>query len=93
MRQTKKKGQNISAIRSAFVSSKNTSPPTTASTPSKRSMLSVSEQEELAQLRKENRALKAKLKDEEPGHKAYKLLVEPAEETYDIEILKNSAAK
>ncbi len=56
-------------------------------------MLSVSEQEELAQLRKENRALKAKLKDEEPGHKAYKLLVEPAEETYDIEILKNSAAK
>ncbi|EOA11221.1 hypothetical protein A343_0073 [Porphyromonas gingivalis JCVI SC001] len=27
------------------------------------------------------------------GPKAYKLLVEPAEETYDIEILKNSAAK
>ena len=56
-------------------------------------MLNMSEQEELARLRKENRQLKAKLKHEEPGHKAYKLLVELAEETYGIEIRKNSEAK
>ena len=57
------------------------------------STLSMSEQEELAQRRKENCALKAKLEDEELGHKAYKLLEELAEVTYGIEILKNSAAK
>lgn len=37
--------------------------------------------------------LKAQLKREEWGHKAYKLLVEIAEETYDIDIRKNIAAK
>ncbi|WP_088443705.1 hypothetical protein [Porphyromonas gingivalis] len=60
--------KHLSNSESAFVSSKNTSPPTSASTPSKRSTLSMSGK------KKENRALKAKLKDEKPGHKAYKLL-------------------
>lgn len=57
------------------------------------STLSVSEREELARLRQENRALKARLKRESLGHEAYKLLVELAEETYGIEIRKNSEAK
>ena len=51
------------------------------------------EKVELERLRKEVRLLKAKLEDEELGHKAYKLLVELDEVTYGIEILKNSAAK
>lgn len=53
----------------------------------------MSEREELAQLRKENRALKEKFKREELGHKAYKMLVDLAEETYGIEIRKNTTAK
>ena len=44
-------------------------------------------------LRKENRVLKSRLKREELGHQAYKLLVELAEETYGIQIRKNSEAK
>ena len=51
------------------------------------------EKDELTQLHQENRELKAQLKREELGHKAYKLLVEIAEETYDIDIRKNIAAK
>lgn len=45
------------------------------------------------QLRLENRDIKTRLAYETLGHKAYKELVELAEETYDIEILKNSEAK
>lgn len=58
------------------------------------------EQDELEQLRREVRLLKAQLKGQSAelehqtlGHEAYKLLVELAEETYGIEILKNSEAK
>lgn len=58
-----------------------------------KSDLTLSEREELRQLRKENRVLKSRLKRESLGHEAYKLLVDLAEETYGIEILKNSAAK
>lgn len=57
------------------------------------STLSVNEQEELAQLRKENRTLKAQLKHEQMGHLAYKTLVDLAEETYGVEIRKNFEAK
>lgn len=57
------------------------------------STLSQSEQEELAQLRKENHSLKLKLRKEQLGHKVYKMLVDLAEETYGIEIRKNSGAK
>lgn len=55
--------------------------------------LSPSEKEELQSLRREIRELKAQLKREELGHKAYKLLVEIAEETYDIDIRKNLGVK
>ena len=44
-------------------------------------------------LEREIRRLKAELKQEALGHKAYKMLVELAEETYGIEIRKNSDAK
>ena len=57
------------------------------------SELPLNEKEELEQLRKENRVLKSRLKREELGHQAYKLLVELAEETYGIQIRKNSEAK
>ena len=53
----------------------------------------ASEKDELQTLRRENRELKAQLKREELGHKAYKLLVEIAEETYDIDIRKNFGVK
>lgn len=64
-----------------------------SNTPSTSKPLSISEEEELKRLRKENRILKAQLKREALGHKAYKMLVDLAEETYGIEIRKNSAAK
>lgn len=54
---------------------------------------SAPESEEIQRLKSENRQLKARLKQEELGHKAYKMLVEMAEETYDIEIRKNFNAK
>ena len=60
---------------------------------SPQSELPLNEKEELEQLRKENRVLKSRLKREELGHQAYKLLVELAEETYGIRIRKNSEAK
>ncbi|AKV63287.1 hypothetical protein PGA7_00000390 [Porphyromonas gingivalis] len=60
---------------------------------SPQSELPLNEKEELEQLRKENRVLKSRLKREELGHQAYKLLVELAEETYGIQIRKNSEAK
>ena len=60
---------------------------------SPQSELTLNEKEELEQLRKENRVLKSRLKREELGHQAYKILVELAEETYGIEIRKNSEAK
>ena len=63
----------------------------TTSTPE--TPLSPSKKDELQTLRRENRELKAQLKREEWGHKAYKLLVEITEETYDIDIRKNIAAK
>ena len=63
----------------------------TTSTPE--TPLSPSEKDKLQTLRRENRELKAQLKREEWGHKVYKLLVEIAEETYDIDIRKNIAAK
>lgn len=52
-----------------------------------------SEAAKLDALRKEIRQLKAQLKRKELGHKAYKLLVEIAEETYGIDIRKNIEAK
>lgn len=62
--------------------------------------LTPGEQTELERLRQENRELKKKYRQvktrlayETLGHKAYKELVKLAEETYDIEILKNSEAK
>ncbi|QUI90058.1 IS3 family transposase [Porphyromonas gingivalis] len=55
---------------------------------SPQSELPLNEKEELEQLRKENRVLKSRLKREELGHQAYKLLVELAEETYGIRIPK-----
>lgn len=61
--------------------------------PDSKSPLTGREKEELEELRKEVRQLKAKLKRESMGHEAYKLLVELAEETYGIEIRKNSEAK
>ena len=63
----------------------------TTSTPE--TPLSPSEKDELQTLRREIRELKAQLKREELGHKAYKLLVEIAEETYDIDIRKNFGVK
>ena len=60
---------------------------------SPQSELPLNEKEELEQLRQENRVLKSRLKREELGHQAYKLLVELAEETYGIQIRKNSEAK
>ena len=63
----------------------------TTSTPE--TPLSPSEKDELQTLRREDRELKAQLKREEWGHKVYKLLVEIAEETYEIDIRKNIAAK
>ncbi len=63
----------------------------TTSTPE--TTLSPSEKDELQNLRREIRELKVQLKREELGHKAYKLLVEIAEETYDIDIRKNIGAK
>lgn len=44
-------------------------------------------------LEAKNKELQSKLKHEALGHEAYKMLVELAEETYGIEILKNSDAK
>ena len=61
--------------------------------PVSKSDLTLKEREELERLRQENRLLKTKLKRESLGHEAYKLLVELAEETYGIEIRKNSEAK
>ncbi|KGN73661.1 transposase, partial [Porphyromonas macacae] len=61
--------------------------------PVPKSDLTLKEREELERLRQENRLLKTKLKRESLGHEAYKLLVELAEETYGIEIRKNSEAK
>lgn len=65
-----------------------------------KAQLTPEEQTELERLRQENRELKQKYREvktwlayETLGHKAYKELVELAEETYDIEILKNSGAK
>lgn len=63
----------------------------TTSTPE--TTLSPSEKDELQTLRREIRELKAQLKREELGHKANKLLVEIAEETYDIDIRKNFGVK
>ena len=63
----------------------------TTSTPE--TSLSPSEKDEHQTLRRENHELKAQLKREEWGHKAYKLLVEITEETYDIDIRKNITAK
>ncbi len=51
------------------------------------------EKDALQTLRREVCELKAQLKREELGHKAYKLLVEIAEETYDIDIRKNIGVK
>ena len=65
-----------------------------------KAQLTPGEQTELERLKKENRELKQKYREvktrlayETLGHKAYKELVKLAEETYDIEILKNSEAK
>ena len=72
-----------------------------------KAQLTPEEQTELERLRQENRELKQKYRKvrlenrdiktrlayETLGHKAYKELVKLAEETYDIEILKNSEAK
>ncbi|ATR90593.1 hypothetical protein CS544_05515 [Porphyromonas gingivalis] len=66
---------------------------TMKASPHPKSDLTPGEKVELERLRKEVRLLKAKLEDEELGHKAYKLLVELDEVTYGIKILKNSAAK
>ncbi|ATS02657.1 IS3 family transposase [Porphyromonas gingivalis] len=66
---------------------------TMKATPHPKSDLTPGEKEELEQLRKEVRLLKTKLKRENLGHEAYKLMVELAEETYGIEIRKNSEAK
>lgn len=61
--------------------------------PVAKSELTLKEREELERLRQENHLLKTKLKRESLRHKAYKLLVELAKETYGIEIRKNSEAK
>ncbi|KGN73536.1 transposase, partial [Porphyromonas macacae] len=61
--------------------------------PVPKSDLTLKEREELERLRQENRLLKTRLKRECLGHEAYKFLVELAEETYGIEIRKNSEAK
>lgn len=86
-------GSILSRLRKFGLSDKAQSPDRMRPKCKEDSRLSMSEQEELVQLRKENRALKVKLKREELGHKAYKMLVDLAEETYGIEIRKNSAAK
>lgn len=45
------------------------------------------------ELELQNKQMQSQLKHEALGHEAYKMLVELAEETYGIEILKNSDAK
>lgn len=48
---------------------------------------------EIKRLQRENRQLKTQLAYEKLGHDAFKELVELAEQTYQVEILKNSEAK
>lgn len=54
---------------------------------------STQESKEIQRLKAENRQLEARLKQEELAHKAYKMLVELAEETYNIEIQNKSNDK